>query len=76
MALTLTWAGSENGHYRATVWGEIVRFLRYGAGSRLYHELTKNVVVWAGPNRLVAAALVCASAAAAYVLSLARPARR
>jgi hypothetical protein len=76
MALTLTWAGSENGHYRGTVWGEIARFLRYGAGSRLYHELTKNVVVWAGPNRLVAAAIVCACAAAAYVLSLARPQRR
>lgn len=72
MALTLTWAGSENGHYRATVWGEIVRFLRDGTGSRLYHELTKNVVVWAGPNRLVAAAIVCACATAAYVVSLRR----
>jgi hypothetical protein len=76
MALTLTWAGSENGHYRATVWGEIVRFLTQGAGSRLYHELTKNILVWAGPNRLVAAAIVCACAAAAFVLSLPRPERR
>ena len=72
MSLLLTWAGSENGHYRGTVWGEIVRFLTKGTASRLYHELTKNVLVWAGPNRLVAAAVVCACAAAAYVVSLRR----
>jgi hypothetical protein len=59
-------------HYRGTVWGEIARFLAHGTGSRLYTELAKNVLVWAGPNRLVAAAIVCACAAAAYVVSLRR----
>ena len=68
----LTWAGSENMHYRGTVWGELVRFLTKGTDSRLYIELAKNVLVWAGPNRLVAAGLVCACAAAAYVVSLRR----
>jgi len=72
MTLTLTWAGRENGHYRETVWGELVRFLTKGTGSRLYVELAKNVLVWAGPNRLVAAAVVCACAALAYVVSLRR----
>jgi hypothetical protein len=72
MALTLTWAGSANGHYRETIWGELARFLTKGTGSRLYVELTKNVLVWAGPNRLVAAAVVCACAALAYVVSLRR----
>jgi hypothetical protein len=71
-ALMLTWAGSADMHYRGTVWGEIARFLAHGTGSRLYTELAKNVLVWAGPNRLVAAAIVCACAAAAYVVSLRR----
>jgi hypothetical protein len=70
--LMLTWAGSADMHYRGTVWGELVRFLTRGTDSRLYGELAKNVLVWAGPNRLVAAALVCACAAAAYVVSLRR----
>jgi hypothetical protein len=72
MALTLTWAGSANAHYRGTVWAELVRFLAHGTGSRLYLELTKNVLVWAGPNRLIAAAVVCACAALAYLVSLRR----
>src|SRR5204863_959523 len=67
--LMLTWAGSADMHYRGTVWGELVRFLTKGTDSRLYGELAKNVLVWAGPNRLVAAAFVCACAAAAYVIS-------
>ena len=75
-ALMLTWAGSADMHYRGTVWGEIARFLAHGTGSRLYTELAKNVLVWAGPNRLIAAAAVCACAAAAFVLSLARPQQR
>jgi hypothetical protein len=70
--LMLTWAGSADMHYRGTVWGELVRFLTKGTDSRLYGELAKNVLVWAGPNRLVAAGLVCACAAAAYVVSLRR----
>jgi len=68
--LMLTWAGSSDMHYRGTVWGELVRFLTKGTGSRLYGELAKNVLVWAGPNRLVTAGLVCACAAATYVVSL------
>jgi len=70
--LMLTWAGSADMHYRGTVWGELVRFLTRGTDSRLYGELAKNALVWAGPNRLVAAGLVCACAAAAYVVSLRR----
>jgi hypothetical protein len=70
--LMLTWASSANMHYRGTVWGELVRFLTKGTDSRLYSELAKNVLVWAGPNRLIAAAVVCACAAAAYVISLQR----
>jgi hypothetical protein len=72
ITLMLTWAGSDNAHYRGTVWGELVRFLAHGTGSRLYIELTKNVLVWAGPNRLLAAAMVCACAALAYLVSLRR----
>ena len=71
-ALMLTWAGSADMHYRGTIWGEIARFLAHGTASRLYAELAKNVLVWAGPNRLVAAAAVCACAAATYVVSLRR----
>jgi hypothetical protein len=68
--LMLTWASSADTHYRETVWGELARFLTKGTDSRLYGELTKNVLVWAGPNRLVAAAVVCTCAAAAYAMSL------
>jgi hypothetical protein len=68
--LTLTWAQSENANYRDTVWGELVRFLTKGTGSRLYTELSKNAIVWLGPNRLEAAAIVCVCAALAYLLSL------
>jgi hypothetical protein len=76
--LTLTWAGSMELSYRQSVWGEIVRFVRERASSRLYSELTKNVLVWAGPNRLVAAALVCVIALASFAIALRdlRPLRR
>jgi hypothetical protein len=70
--LMLTWAGSADMHYRGTVWGELARFLAHGTDSRLYIELAKNVLVWAGPNRLVAAGVVSACAAAAYLISLRR----
>jgi hypothetical protein len=70
--LMLTWAGSADLHYRHTVWGELARFLARGTDARLYDELAKNVLVWAGPNRLVAAGVVCACAAAAYAVSLRR----
>jgi hypothetical protein len=74
--LTLTWAGSANANYRDTVWGELVRFLKDGTGSRLYGELAKNAIVWAGPNRLVAAAVVSSCAAVAFLIAVARPLRR
>jgi hypothetical protein len=70
--LMLTWAGSADLHYRHSVWGELARFLARGTDARLYDELAKNVLVWAGPNRLVAAGVVCACAAAAYAVSLRR----
>jgi hypothetical protein len=53
-----------------------VRFVSDGTSSRLYGELTKNVIVWAGPNRLYSAGIVCASAAAAFLIAVARPLRR
>jgi hypothetical protein len=76
-SLTLTWAGSANPlNYRNTVWGEIARFLREGSSSRLSLELTKNVIVWAGPDRTYSAAIVSICAAAAFLVSVARPRRR
>jgi hypothetical protein len=44
--------------------------------SLLVADLAKNIVVWAGPSRLQAAALVCGLAAATLALTLARPRRR
>jgi hypothetical protein len=76
-SLTLTWAGSANPlNYRNTVWGEIARFLREGSSSRLSLELTKNVIVWAGPDRTYSAAIVSICAAAAFLVAVARPRRR
>jgi hypothetical protein len=76
--LTLTWAGSMNLSYRQTVWGEIFRFVRERASSRLYSELTKNALVWAGPDRLYSAAIVCLLALASFAVALrdARPSQR
>jgi hypothetical protein len=69
-ALTLTWADSMNLHYRYTVWGEIVRAVRERGSSRLERELTKNVLVWAGPNRIAAAAMVAVFVAAAFAVAV------
>jgi hypothetical protein len=74
--LTLTWAETLSTNYRQTVWGEIPRFLKERASSRLYTEIAKNAIVWAGPNRLVAAAVVCACAVGALALALRTTARR
>jgi hydrogenase-4 membrane subunit HyfE len=74
--LTLTWAETLDFNYRQTVWGELVRFLKERGSSRLVSILTKNAIVWAGPNRLVAAAVVCACAVGAFVLALRTTARR
>jgi hypothetical protein len=70
--LTLTWAATEGLNYRQTIWGEIVRFLKNGAQSRLYTELSKNAIVFLGSNRLIAAAVVCACAMGAFALTLRR----
>ncbi len=70
--LTLTWAETLNINYRQTVWGELARFFKERGSSRLVSVLTKNAIVWAGPNRLVAAAVVCACAVGAFALTLRR----
>jgi hypothetical protein len=75
MTVTLTWAASASSHYRETVWGELVRVVSQRTESRLYGDLAKNLLTWAGPTAAVAAAVVFASAAAAYVVALARPPR-
>ena len=68
-AVMLTWAVADK-PFRGTIWGELAHLARERGGSRLVHELAKNVIVWAGPNRLAAAAAVSACAAAAFVLAL------
>jgi hypothetical protein len=73
-ALTLTWASSGNLRYRDTVWGEIVRAAIERGSSRFEHELTKNVLVWAGPDRNVAAAMVCVCVASAFLVAVWQPA--
>ena len=70
-AVLVTWAGTLGQSYRDTVWGEIVRAVRDRGSSRLVSELSKNLIVWAGPNRIVAAALVAALAAAVFVWAVA-----
>lgn len=76
MTVTLTWGASASSHYRETVWGELVRVVSQGTESRLYGDLAKNLLTWAGPSAGVAAAVVFVCAAAAYVVALARPPRR
>jgi len=73
MTVGLTWAASASSHYRETVWGELVRVVSQRTDSRLYGDLAKNLLTWAGPTAGVAADAVCACAAAAYVVALARP---
>jgi hypothetical protein len=75
MVVGLTWAASASSHYRETVWGELVRVASQGTDSRLYGDLAKNLLTWAGPSAGVAAVAVFAAAAAAYVLAVARPGR-
>jgi hypothetical protein len=76
ITLTLTWSRAANLNYRYTVWGEILGFLKDGTSSRLYNELAKNALVWGGPNRVAAAAVVCACAGAAFLIAVARPRQR
>ena len=75
MTVGLTWAASASSHYRETVWGELVRVVSQRTDSRLYGDLAKNLLTWAGPTAGVAAVAVGACAAAAYVVALARPQR-
>jgi hypothetical protein len=68
--LTVTWANTEDFHYRQTVWGELVRLVRERGSSRLVELLTQNVVVTGRITRLHAAAMVALCAAAALTLAV------
>jgi hypothetical protein len=52
------------------------RVVTQGTHSRIATELTKNLVVWAGLNRLDAAVAVALVAAAAFAAAVTTPARR
>jgi hypothetical protein len=73
-AVMVTWAVVDV-PYRGTIWGEMARLATARGHARLVGYLTKNVLVWAGPTRLVAAAVVSACAAAAFVAAAAQPKR-
>lgn len=73
--LTVTWANTEDMHYRDTVWGELWRFLQQRGSSRVVEILTKNLFVGGPVTRLHAAGLVALVAAAAFVIAV-RDARR
>jgi hypothetical protein len=70
-AVALTWArGRDDVHwYRDTVWGELARALTQGSGSRLAHQLSRNIVSWAGTGLELGALLVCTAVAAAFVVA-------
>jgi hypothetical protein len=72
MVVGLTWAASASSHYRETVWGELVRVVSQQTDSRLYGDLAKNLLTWAGPSAGVAAVAVFAAAAAAFVVAAAK----
>jgi hypothetical protein len=74
-SLTLTWALAENG-YPGTVWRQLARLPGDRESAPLVDELAKNVLVWAGPNRLVAAAAVAACSAAALAVAVTGGSRR
>ncbi|HEY2219928.1 MAG TPA: hypothetical protein VGH35_11335 [Gaiellaceae bacterium] len=73
-ALLLTWGSIWS--YPGTVWKQVYDVVVQRGDSLLVADLAKNIVVWAGPSRLQAAALVCGLAAATLALTLARPRRR
>ena len=73
-ALLLTWARIWS--YPGTVWKQVYDVVAHRGDSLLVGLLSKNIVDWAGPSRLQAAGLVCALAAGALALTLARPRRR
>ena len=68
--LTLSWAKSGDLNYRYTIWGELVRSFHEGSSSRLARELAASPLVWLGVGRIGAAAVLAATAAAAYAISL------
>jgi hypothetical protein len=67
-ALMLTWAPLKS--YPGTVWRQLGDVVVQRGDSLLVRSLAANVLDWAGPIRLDAAAVVCALAAAAFALSL------
>ena len=73
--LTVTWANTQDMHYRDTVWGELWRFLQQRGSSRLVEILTKNVFVGGPVTRLHTAALVAVVSVAAFGIAV-RDARR
>jgi hypothetical protein len=75
-ALALTWAKTQGINYRQTIWGELARVFAQEQRSLFLHSLvTKNIVDWAGVNRIEAAGLTCLCAVSAYALALGRPRR-
>jgi uncharacterized membrane protein len=74
--LMLTWMNVYS--YPGTVWRQILVAAYHRGDSLLVRELVKNVIGWAGPNRVEAAAILCALvvASAAIALRDAPPLRR
>jgi hypothetical protein len=72
-AVTLTWnmTSERTDAYRGSVWGELARTATQGSSSRLVHELTKNLLVWASASRTSAAILVTLAAAFACAIAFA-----
>lgn len=69
-AVLLTWANESVAGYRQTVWGELARTLTH-THSRLHSDLTRNIVWWAGLDKVECAVFVAACAAAACAAALA-----
>jgi hypothetical protein len=72
-AVTLTWALLPDGPYPGTIWTAVGRVFTEGTSSALVRQLAKNVLVWAGPNRIASAAVVGALSAAAFLVASAEP---
>jgi hypothetical protein len=68
-AVMLTWAQLPDAPYPETVWAAIGRLFTEGASSQLITQLAKNVLVWAGPDRTAAAALLSSFAVLAFLVA-------
>jgi len=75
-AVTLTWHSGGPARYGHSVWEEIAQLPRHGGGSRIVSDSAKNIVVfWSSSTRIPGALIVCACAAAAFLVALTRPRR-